>query len=386
MKFSDKQSIEPLRSVAFISSQAFSVYNFRGPLIRALVEKGIRVYALAPDFDDETRAAVAALGAEPIDVSLSRAGMNPLKDAADVLRISRLLRKMKVDATFCYFIKPVIYGTLAAAFAGVTKRFAMIEGAGYVFNDDARNLARRLLRSVVKVLYRLGLGAAQRVFMLNPDDYALFTGSGMVTGEKVTLLDGIGVDLKHFSPLPIPSGPLCFIMVARLLTEKGVREYLAAAEYVKARYPEVRFLLLGAVDVNPSSLSQEEINAWVAKGVVECPGHVADVRDWMKQAGVFVLPSYREGLPRSTMEALAMARPVITSDAVGCRETVIEGVNGYKVPVRDASKLAEAMTRFIENPQLMVPMALESRKMAENKFDVNIINAKILSIMGISRI
>lgn len=383
MKYNDTN--ESIQRIAFITSQAFSLHNFRGPLIRSLIAKGVTVYALAPDYDDASRSEVLALGAEPLDASMSRAGMNPLKDAYDIWRLSQQLRDLRVDACFTYFIKPVIYGTLAAALAGVPNRFAMIEGAGYVFNQqDDLHFSRRLLRSVVMWLYRLALSMAQRVFLLNQDDRSLFVETGMVAVDKVVLLDGIGVDLNYFSPRPTQLGPLCFMMAARLLREKGVCDFVAAARIVKLQHPDVRFLLLGSVDVNPDSLSQAEIDAWVTEGVIECPGHVADIREWIAQASVFVLPSYyREGVPRSIMEAMAMQRPIITTDTVGCRDMVVDGVNGFKVPIRNPEILAKTMLAFVEQPEWIDTMGRESRLMAEIKYDVNKINAEILSEMKI---
>lgn len=374
-----------IQRIAFITSQAFSIHNFRGPLIRALVLRGIKVYALAPDYDEASRAGVIALGAEPVDAPMSRAGMNPFKDVYDLWRLRRQLRQLRVDASFSYFIKPVIYGTLAATLAGISRRFVMIEGAGYVFIDQENaGYARRLLRFVLMGLYRLALQSASLVFLLNRDDYALFVDGGMVTADKVVLLNGIGVDLEHFSPQPANIEPICFMMAARLLRTKGVYDYIAAARWVKSRYPEARFLLLGSVDVNPDSLTQSEIDAWVAEGLIECPGHVADVRGWLKQTSIFVLPSYyREGVPRSIMEAMAMQRPVITTDTVGCRDMVDDGVNGFKVPMRNPEALAKAMLAFIETPQWIEQMGKAGRIMAENKYDVKKINAEILSVMNI---
>lgn len=370
--------------MGFISSQAFSIHNFRGSLIRELVEKGITVYALAPDFDDVSRSAVVALGALPLDSSLSRAGMNPIRDFFDTCRLSRQLARLKLDATFAYFIKPTIYGSLAARVAGVRNRFAMIEGAGYVFNEQqSQKIRGRILRKIVIWLYSLALRHVHRVFLLNRDDRQLFSETGMVDADKVVLLNGIGVDLDFFSVRSPVVQPICFLMIARLLREKGVYEYVEAARMVKSSYPDVRFLLLGAVDVNPGSLSQSEIDEWVAERVIESPGHVSDVRPWLEQASVFVLPSYREGLPRSTQEAMAMGRPVITTDAVGCRDTVEEGINGFKVPIGNAKAIAEAMSVFIRQPDLIRSMGAMSRQMAEKNYDVKKINKTILSEMAI---
>jgi len=374
-----------IKSVAFISSQAFSVANFRGPLIRLLVNKGITVYALVPDFDQETRSTVQRLGAHPIDVSMSRAGMNPIKDWLDVFRLSWKLRGLQVDGTFAYFIKPAIFGTIGATIAGVPKRFTMIEGAGYVFNEQADlPSSRRLLRYFVILLYRLALRWAYKVFFLNTEDQQLFIENKMVSRSKSVLLNGIGVDLKFFSFRSPNSKQICFLMAARLLKEKGVYDYVNAARRVKKEYPNVRFLLLGSIDVNPDSISPTDLEHWISEGLIECPGHVQDVRQWIEQASVFVLPSYyREGIPRSIQEAMAMGRPIITTNSVGCKETVDEGVNGFKVPIRDPEALAETMVKFIQHPDLVVTMGQNSRLIAEKKFDVEKINAEILFEMGV---
>lgn len=371
--------------MAIITTQAFSIGNFRGSLVREMVNRGIRVYALAPDYDDATREAVKSLGAIPVDSPMSRTGMNPLLDIIDLLRLSILLRSLRLNISLAYFIKPVIYGTLAARLAGVPKRFALIEGAGYVFADEKiLSTSRRLLRTIVTWLYRLGLSQAERVFMLNIDDKKLFTEERMVAAEKVQLLDGIGLDLERFHLVKPVVQPLCFIFFGRLLREKGVYEYIDAARKVKALHPETRFLLLGGIDVNPSSVTDAEIHSWVAEGLIEYPGQAPDVRIWIAQASVFVLPSYyREGLPRSTQEAMAMGRPVITTDWVGCRETVEDGVNGFMVRVRDSGALARAMLTFVEQPDLIVSMGAESRRIAEKRFDVHKINAKFLESMGV---
>ncbi|WP_019141886.1 glycosyltransferase family 4 protein [Noviherbaspirillum massiliense] len=369
----------PLR-LALISSQAFSIANFRGPLVREMVSHGMEVYALAPDYDDASRAAVRSLGAEPIDYSMIRAGISPFKDIFSLFQLVRKLRILQVNASFAYFIKPVIYGTIAARLANVPKRYALIEGAGYVFMDEERpSIRRRLLRSATTWLYRLGLSQADRVFMLNQDDKSLFVSAHMVAAEKVRLLNGIGLDLNHYHVTNPVLHPVCFILIGRLLREKGIYDYVTAARKVKALYPEVRFLMLGSVDVNPGSLAESEVRAWVDEGLIEWPGQVADVRSWLAQASVFVLPSYREGLPRSTQEAMAMGRPVITTDAPGCRETVEEAVNGFMVPVRSPEALAQAMLRFVGKPESIISMGRASRNMAEKKFDVHKINEQIMA-------
>lgn len=371
--------------MGIIANQAFSLLNFRGPLIRAMVDNGHEVLALAPDYDETTRAGVTGLGAEPVDYRLSRTGLNPLRDARDFLCLVWLLRQFGPDVTFGYFIKPVIYGTLAAWVAGVPKRFAMIEGLGYslALPGDRPGCARRLLRTVARSLYRVSLSRATRVFFLNCDDREEFVSDGLVTPEKAFLLGPIGLDLREFPLAPPIKEPMTFLFLGRLLREKGVAEFAEAARRMKAKYPTTRFILLGGLDTNPSAIRRSEVGAWVEERLLEWPGHVPDVRPWLAQASVLVLPSYREGVPRSTQEAMAMARPVITTDVPGCRETVAQGMNGFLVPVRDVDALVEAMEQFILHPDLVETMGRESRRLAEERFDVHRINDRLLREMGL---
>lgn len=372
-----------MKSCAIITSQAFSLHNFRGPLICDLVAKGVTVYALAPDYDAESRKMVAALGAKPVDCVMSRTGMNPWNDGRALFGLTVLLRRLKPDVTLGYFIKPVIYGTLAAWLAGVPRRVAMIEGLGYVFTPSSGRATwqRKLLKTFVSKLYQFSLDKAHQVILLNQDDMAELVIAGLLDQSRAVNLGGIGVDLADWPWMPVPTQPVTFLLAARLLREKGIVEYTHAARKVKQLYPEVRFVLLGGIDPNPGGLCEDEISAWVVEGILEWPGHVA-VKPWLAQTSVYVLPSYREGLPRSTQEAMAMGRPVITTDAPGCRDTVQEGVNGYLIPVRDVAALTSAMLRFVKNPNLIEPMGRASRRMAEANFDVRKINARLIEILG----
>lgn len=368
-----------------ISSQAASLWNFRGPLIRRWVELGWRVVALAPDYDDIARARVAAHGAQPLDYSLGRAGIQPARDLLDLVRLVILLRRLRPAYSFAYFIKPVIYGGIAARLAGVSRRYAMVEGAGYVFSDPPGKaaLGRRMLRWVVVLLYRIGLAGVRKVMFLNREDATMFLGLNLVSAEQVECVGAIGVDLDHFSPASPVVKPLVFILAARLLVEKGVRVYVEAARMVKALHPEIRFILLGSPDQNPGSVSHAELVQWSSEGVIEWQEHVDDVRPWIAQASVFVLPTwYREGVPRSIQEAMAMGRPVITTDMPGCKDAVIAGQTGFIVPPRDAKALAHSMLRFVAEPALVLEMGRAARRFAEQVFDVHAANSRILRAMA----
>lgn len=372
-----------VRRIALIGNQAFAAINFRGPLIRDLVAAGHRVYAFAPDFDEATRAGVRELGAEPVAYPLQRVGLNPVADLRSMFALWRLLRRLRIDVALCYFIKPVIYGTLAAWLARVPRRVALIEGAGYVFASEADgSLKRRVLRMAVTGLYRFALHRAHKVLVLNSEDRELFVGRRIAVPERVGTLPGIGIDLDWYRAVEPVTQPVTFVLAARLIAEKGVRVYAQAARVIKEQYPGTRFLLLGEPDDNPDSLTRAEVEAWVADGILEWPGRVADVRPYLADASVFVLPTYyREGLPRSILEAMAMARPVITTDNPGCRDAVVDGECGFLVPPRDAGSLVIAMRRFIERPALVGELGRAGRQRVESLYDVRSVNRQLISTM-----
>jgi glycosyltransferase involved in cell wall biosynthesis len=371
-------------TVVLIGNAVEELINFRGSLIKAIIADGHRVVAFAPDYTLASRQAVQALGAEPAGYPLKRTGITPLSDLRSMLALRKALTNIRPDVVLSYTIKPVIWGTLAAWLAHVPRRIAMIEGLGFVFIDDNNqpSIKRKFLRGIVFQLYRLALACAHRILMLNPDDVQYFISHGLAAKNKILNIGGIGVDLAAWAITSLPSPPITFCLAARLLREKGICEYIEAARTIKARHPDTRFLLLGRLDENPGALQAEEVKQWIAEGLIEWPGHVS-MRDWLAQTSVFVLPSYREGVPRSTQEAMAMGRPVITTNVPGCRETVIDGINGYLVPPRNATALAAAMEKFILDPGLISKMGKASRQIAEEKFDVRRINAVILRILFI---
>lgn len=368
--------------LALITSYAPSLVNFRASLISALCSRGIEVFALAPNFDSVTREKVSDLGATPIDIPMSRTGLNPVHDVLNTWQLVLLLRKLQPNITVGYFIKPVIFGSIAAWCARVPHRFAMVEGLGFVFTPNSERLSvfRRLLKQLVVWLYKLGMSCAERVIFLNPDDMAELVAADLLPKEKSFLLGGIGVDLARWQVVPTVSQPVTFLLVARLLREKGVEQYAQAARLVKQKHPDARFILLGGLDDNPGSISQADVESWVNEGILEWQGHVP-VEPWLAKASVFVLPSYREGVPASTQEAMAMGRAVITTDVPGCRETVVDGVNGFLVPVRSPVALAEKMCEFIKQPALIASMGMASRRMAEDKFDVHKVNERLLNLL-----
>ena len=299
---------------------------------------------------------------------------------AYVRSLFKLLKKEKPDLVLSYTVKPVVYGSFAAWLARVPRIISMITGAGYVF--AAETTKARLVRRIVSFLYKIGLYCSDVVIFQNEDDLNEFVTRGLVKKEKTSVVNGSGVNMEEFKKTDYPQN-LTFFMLARLLHSKGVREFLEAAERVKTRYPFVKFMLLGALESHQDSLSIDDLKPYVERGVVDYFGETDDVRPFFSRSSVFVLPSYREGTPRTVLEAMAMGRPIITTDAPGCRETVVDGLNGFLVPIKDVNALVEKMVWFVENVEKVPVMGQASWDYCRSKFDVRKVNEAMFRCMGI---
>lgn len=369
------------RRILLLGSYAPSLVNFRGPLIAEMAARGHEVLAAAPDLDAETRTALSRLGAEPVEIPMQRTGMNPFSDLGLCFRLRRLVRQRQVDTLIAYTMKPVIWGGIAARLAGTGTFAPMITGLGYGLTG-APSPKQRLVRALMTRLLRLALGPARVVFIQNTDDRDFLHESGALPrGTPVRLIAGSGIDLDRFPARPLPEKP-AFLMIARLLGAKGVREYAEAVRRLKRSFPDVPCRLVGWIDESADAVGADELAAWQADGL-EYLGFREDVRPTLAGAAVYVLPSYREGTPRSVLEAMATGRAVITTDAPGCRETVADGVNGRLVPVGDAGALLAAMTSYLEQPELAARHGAESRRMAEERFDVRRVNGDIVAELGL---
>ncbi len=362
-------------TIGVIASLPESLINFRGRLLRTFVERGYRVVAYAPAAGS-TDQKLAAIGVQFKKVSLDRTSLNLFGDLRTLWSLYRSLRRERPAVVLSYTIKPVIYGTIAAVLAGVRVRTVIITGLGYLFTGNSRR--RALLRLAILPLYRYALGRADCIFFQNNDDLTLLRQHRVVSARSnVTVVAGSGVDLQHFAQKPVPS-QLSFLMIARLVRDKGVVEYVDAARRLRRAHPEVPCRLVGSLDANPSSITQEQLDSWIRDGDIEYLGELADVRPAIEATAVYVLPSYREGMPRTVLEAMATGRPVITTDAPGCRDTIVDGESGWFGPVQDADKLFIAMSRFLAHPTSVSVMGLAARNQAEQKFDVQIVNSQII--------
>ena len=363
--------------IAVVSNTCWYLFNFRLNLMRALQAAGHTVVAVAPDdaYAQRIRDAGIALEAVPI----SGGGTQPLRELQSVLRLGAVFRRHRVGLVLSYTPK----GNLYSALACIALRIAFVpnvSGLGRAF------IRRSLVTQVAKTLYRLTFRRARRVFFQNLDDMAVFVDSGLVHASQAERLPGSGVDLGRFVPTPLVAraadAPV-FLLVARMLWDKGVGEYVEAARRVRALYPGARFQLLGFLDVaNPSAIARTQMQAWVAEGVVDYLGPTDDVRPYLAAADCVVLPSYREGVPRTLLEAAATARPIITTDAPGCRDAVVDGQTGLLCKVADAADLTDKVLRFMALTQAeRHAMGQGGRAHVQQHFDEQTVIARYLQVL-----
>ena len=352
--------------------------------MKELLLNGHEVKVAAPFENEGFRKELNAMGIATANISLQRNSVGPLSDIKYMFQLIAEMRRFKPDLVFTYTVKPNVFGAIAAKLCAI-RSIAMVTGLGLAFVKEGGNgsISGRFAQFAARKLYRLSTGFNEAVIFQNPDDASDFVAEGCLADtSKIRMVNGSGVDTGYYQPALLPDKPV-FLMLARLLKSKGVKEYCEAAQIVRSRYPQARFLLGGPFDSGMDSITPTELTAW-SGGVVELLGMVEDVRPVIAQCRVYVLPSYREGTPRSVLEAMAMQRPIITSDAPGCRETVENGVNGWLVPVRDATLLAERMIWMLENPDRCKSMAAESLQFVQEKYDIKAVNRVMLHHLGLA--
>lgn len=367
------------RRIAVVGS--YTIVTFRGWLIEEMVSRGHTVFACAPELNEADRARLAKAGATYQRIGLERTGLNPFQDIKHITDLAALFRRLNVEIVIAHTTKAMILGCLAARLAGVGKTFAIVEGLGYAFTPGPER-KRRLVRSVLSPAMKAALAVCDGVFVLNSDDRTYLIGLGILSPKQhVEKIAGTGLDLDHYAYVPLTSGPPRFLLIARMIRDKGIVEYAGAARIVKAKHPEARFRLIGPIDDHPGAITREQIAAWEAMGVIEYLGVTEDVRPYLADCTAYVLPSYREGMPRTVMEAMAIGRPVIATDVPGCRDLVEEGVTGFLVPPRDVEALAKAMERMIEDPRGGARRGRSARRHAESVFSAAAVNSTILAAL-----
>lgn len=371
------------KRVVVIGGWAPSLIQFRGPLLAAMVARGHQVIAMAADGTPAVTAGLAALGVPFEPIQLERTGIDPIADAQAIRALARRLAALGPDLVVGYTIKPVIYGSLAARLARVPHRAAMITGLGSAL-ASVRSPRQRVVAAVARRLYRLGLAQCEVVIFQNTDDRDELARTGALpAGARTAIVRGSGVDLAHYAPSPLPPGPPVFLFLGRLLRDKGIAEYVEAARLVRARHPEATFQIAGWFDPNPESLTQAELDALIADGTIQYLGATDDIRPHLAAAHALVLPSYREGTPRSVLEAMAMNRAVITTTAPGCRDTVVDGDSGLLVPVGDAKQLAAAMIRLVSSRDLLTRLAAAGHARAVDLYDARKVADTVLAALDL---
>lgn len=372
--------------IILIGTTASNLYLFRKDFILECLRQGYQVYAFVSEYNDQWLEKIKNIGAIPVTYQLSRGGLNPLKDIYSTYQLAKKIKKLKPEIVFSYSAKPTIYGTLAANLVKVPRVIGMLEGLGYTFTEQPEGFSKKtnLVRSIQVFLYKLAFLRLDHLIFLNPDDKKDLIHNYRINFANVHILGATGLNLEEYSYTVTPIDPINFLFIGRLLKEKGIFELIEAIKIVKKKYPDTQFTILGAIDTeNLGALTQETLDNLISQSLFEYPGHVSNVADWIRQCSVFVLPSYREGIPRSTQEAMAIGRPVITTDVPGCRETVVDGVTGFLVPKWNPQVLAEKMIYFIEYPEQINKMGYQGYLYAKEHFDAEKVNTKLLEIIGI---
>lgn len=374
-----RNPLEPAPRIALVASIAWTLWNYRLSLIKELETAGYEVILIAADdasrlhLEHHTYAKFFPLR------QLSRRSLSPYQNLKFLFEIFFVLRHHRPDLVLFFTVRPNTLGNLAAAVAGIPS-ISTVEGMG--ISGSSQGWLRRITLS----LYRLAFRHTSKVIFLNNDDLQDFLGQRIVPAQKAQLIHGPGVDLKHFAPRvkAYSSEKIVFLFVARLLSEKGIREFAEAARYFKSKAYAAEFWVLGSTDSgNPTTISDYELKGWVREGILQHLGFWDDVRPAIAEADVLVLPSYyREGVPRSVLEAMGMEKPIITTDNVGCRDTVVEGKNGFLIPSRNVPALVEAIEKALAlSPAQRAEMGRISRKMAEKEFGDQWVLPKYLAVI-----
>jgi glycosyltransferase involved in cell wall biosynthesis len=370
------------KKIILISSYAPSLINFRASLIRDIQKNGFKVYGFGPDADEKTRERLEAIDVEYLDFPLSRNTLNPLADIKSIIFLRKKIKEIQPNFIIPYTIKPVLYGNIAIIGLSV-KSISLITGLGF-YALPANNFKDRIAKSIITCLYKLGINKNVTLAFQNTDDIQFFKEKKILRSDiGYCITPGSGIDVHKFKFSRPVINPIIFLFIGRLLNSKGIGLFIKSAEVLKSKYSGVEFHVIGMPDpLSKDSVSEELLKNYHDNNLINYIGEVDDVKPYLEKASVFVLPSYyREGVPRTILEALAKGKPVITTDHVGCRETVENGVNGFLIPPNSLESLIEAEKKFLDNPHLIEAFGKSSRLLAEQKFDVRIVNEILLNFI-----
>lgn len=366
--------------IVVLSSHTSSLFWFRIDMMKDFIDNGHFVIALGPDPEPNWEKKFGEYGIQYKQLFVERNGINPINDFRTYRELKKFLKEEKPDKIFSYQAKTIVYGSLAAKSNGITEVYPLVAGLGSIFRG--KGIINRVIRMILKTEYRLAFNASKRVFFQNSDDRNEFIKNGLILEEKTVIINGSGVNVEKFKSEPLPERP-AFLFIGRLIRDKGIIEYLEACKIIKCEYPSVRCLLVGPYDSNPTALKPEELQSYLDEEIVEYFGEQADVRSFLKLCSTFVLPSYHEGTPKTVLEAMATGRSIITSDAPGCREAVINGHNGFLVAVKDIKGLVDKMRVLLVDQETNMIMAERSLKLVKERYDVKLVNKAIMKTMGL---
>lgn len=367
--------------ISILSSHTNSLFWFRMDMMKDFIEKGHTVIALGPGPEYVWKEKFQKHNIDYRQLNVERNGMNPFKDLKTFSSLYKFIKIEKPDKIFAYQAKTIVYGSIAAKLNGISEVYSLIAGLGSIFRG--KGFKNGIIKMIMKTQYLIACKFNKKVFFQNHDDKNEFIQNGLINENKVVVINGSGVNLEKFKPTALPKEPT-FLFIGRLIKDKGISEYLVACKEIKSRYPEVRCLLVGPFDSNPSAIEIDELKPFIEDGIIEYYGEQSDVRPFITQCSTYVLPSYHEGTPKTVLEAMAMGRPIITTDAPGCRETVIDGVNGYLVKVKDVKELANKMEYLILNSVVREKMGEESLNVVREKYDVKMVNKTIMRTMELN--
>lgn len=366
------------KKLLFLVTEDWALISHRLPLALAAMEQGMHVLVLARTGDRADY--LRSLGLEVHHVPFERGSLNPVSDIALLMHIVRLYRQLKPDVVHHVALKPVIYGGLAARLTGMKHVVNALPGLGFVFSSST--LTARVLKPFVRAVLRSVLAVSgSRLILQNQDDVRMFTQQGLAPADSIRFVPGVGVDLDAYRLVPEPDGRVTIVLPARMLVDKGVHEYVAAARLLRTRGVDAQFVLVGGIDAdNPAALKAAQLRAWESEGLVTWAGHCTDMPAMLASAHIVCLPSYREGLPKALLEACAAARPIVTTDVPGCREVVRDGENGLLVRVRDAQDLADKLATLISDPVLRLRMGQAGRRIAEREYSAALSSGQTIAI------
>lgn len=362
--------------VVIAASSGISLKNFRGDLIKRIRELGHEVICISNESNDEMLGIISELGTQYIQINCRRTGTNPFRDLRVISAYKKALKELKPDVFLAYMSKPIAYGGYAAKKLKISNCFYLVNGLENAYYRS--DLKSKILRLILNWFYKNAFSNAKAVIFQNSDDPIKIRKTYCKTNRYIVF--GSGVNMDSFPKCDLPQN-FNVLICSRLLWSKGIREFVEAAKLVKRRYPSIVFTVVGGFDDNQESLSKSEMDKLVSDGVVEYKGFQSNVKPFLENSSVFVLPSYHEGLPRSVLEAMATGRPIITTNAPGCKETVIDGYNGYLVDVGDYEVLSKKIITLYENTELLLTMANNSYELCKKKFEVSVVNKQLLNIL-----